>query len=66
MQNVDSAEKAFASFSVNTKNQNKNSTQTGPAKSQTHWQSKNKPWDSRPKPQHTGAAQNSNGSKLMH
>ncbi|XP_016648293.1 PREDICTED: uncharacterized protein LOC107880714 [Prunus mume] len=66
MQNVDSAEKVFASFSVNTKNQNKNSTQTDPAKSQKHWQSKNKPWDSKPKQQQTDAAQNSNGSQFMH
>ncbi|CAL2280507.1 unnamed protein product [Prunus armeniaca] len=50
MHNVDSAEKAFASFLVNAKSQNKNSTQTGPAKSQNHWQFKNKPWDSRSKP----------------
>ncbi|VVA36399.1 PREDICTED: Retrovirus-related Pol poly from transposon, partial [Prunus dulcis] len=50
----------------NTQGQNKNSTQTGSAKSQKNWKSNNKPWESRPKPQQVGAAQNSNGSQYVH
>ncbi|CAL2230472.1 unnamed protein product [Prunus armeniaca] len=65
MHNVDTAKKAFGSFSVNTQGQNKNSTQTGSAKSQKNWKSNNKPWESRPKPQQAGAAQNSNGSQYV-
>ncbi|KAI5324312.1 hypothetical protein L3X38_033385 [Prunus dulcis] len=45
MHNVDIAEKAFGSFSVDTKGQNKNSTQTGSTKSQKNWKSNNKPWE---------------------
>ncbi|CAL8990541.1 unnamed protein product [Prunus brigantina] len=47
MHNVDIAEKAFGSFSVDTKRQNKDSTQTGSAKSQKNWKSNNEPWESR-------------------
>ncbi|KAI5348233.1 hypothetical protein L3X38_001120 [Prunus dulcis] len=43
MHNVDIAEKAFGSFLVDTKGQNKNSTQTGSTKSQKNWKSNNKP-----------------------
>ncbi|KAI5355061.1 hypothetical protein L3X38_007956 [Prunus dulcis] len=64
--NVDTAEKAFGSFSVNTQGQNKNSTQTGSAKSQKNWKPNNKLWESRPKPQQAGAAQNANGSQFVH
>ncbi|XP_034218955.1 uncharacterized protein LOC117630324 [Prunus dulcis] len=63
---VDIAEKAFSSFSVNTKGQNKNSTQIGSAKSKNNWKPNNKPWESRPKPQQVGAAQSSNGSQYVH
>ncbi|CAL9026795.1 unnamed protein product [Prunus brigantina] len=66
MHNVDTAEKAFGSFSVETKGQNKNGSQTGSAKSQKNWKSNNKPWESRQKPQQSGAAQTSNGSQHVH
>ncbi|KAI5351333.1 hypothetical protein L3X38_004224 [Prunus dulcis] len=66
MHNVDIAEKAFGSFSVDTKGQNNNTTQTGSAKCQKNWKSINKPWESRQKPQQAGAAQTSNGSQYVH
>ncbi|CAL8087744.1 unnamed protein product [Prunus armeniaca] len=66
MHNVDIAEKAFGSFSVETKGRNKNGSQTGSAKSQKNWKSNNKPWESRQKPQQAGAAQTSNGSQYVH
>ncbi|CAL8078779.1 unnamed protein product [Prunus armeniaca] len=66
MHNVDIAEKAFGSVSVETKGQNKNGSQTGSAKSQKNWKSNNKPWESRQKPQQAGAAQTSNGSQYVH
>ncbi|CAL2248614.1 unnamed protein product [Prunus armeniaca] len=66
MHNVDTVEKAFGSFSVETKGQNKNGSQTSYAKSQKNWKSNNKPWESRQKPQQSGAAQTSNGSQYVH
>ncbi|XP_020421316.1 uncharacterized protein LOC109949642 [Prunus persica] len=63
---VDTAEKAFGSFLVNTKGQNKNSTQIGSTKSKNNWKPNNKPWESRLKPQQVGAAQSSNGSQYVH
>ncbi|KAI5344639.1 hypothetical protein L3X38_012516 [Prunus dulcis] len=65
MHNVDMAEKAFGSFSVDTKRQNKNGTQSGSTKSQKNWKP-NKPWESRQKPQQADAAQTSNGSQYVH
>ncbi|KAI5322684.1 hypothetical protein L3X38_031756 [Prunus dulcis] len=62
MHNVDTAEKAFGSFSVNTQGQNKNNAQSGSAKSQKSWKPNNKPWESRQKPQQAGTGQISNGS----
>ncbi|CAL2244033.1 unnamed protein product [Prunus armeniaca] len=62
MHNVDIAEKAFGSFSIDQKGQNKNNAQSGSAKSQKSWKPNNKLWESRQKPQQAGAGQTSNGS----
>ncbi|KAI5343365.1 hypothetical protein L3X38_011241 [Prunus dulcis] len=59
LHNVDTAEKAFASFSVSPKNQNKGSNQSGSSKFQKNWNPKGKPWESKSKAQQTSSAQNS-------
>ncbi|CAL2245496.1 unnamed protein product [Prunus armeniaca] len=59
LHNTDTVEKAFASFSVNSKSQNKGGYQSGQSKSQKNWNPKGKPWESNSKSQHTNFAQNS-------
>ncbi|CAL9005367.1 unnamed protein product [Prunus brigantina] len=54
--------KAFASFSVSPKNQNKGSNQSGSSKFQKNWNPKGKPWESKSKAQQTSSAQNSSQS----
>ncbi|CAL8176278.1 unnamed protein product [Prunus armeniaca] len=59
MHSVDTVEKAFASFTVNSKGQNKNYSQSGSSKSQRNWNSKGKSWESKDKSQHNNySAQN--------
>ncbi|CAL2258163.1 unnamed protein product [Prunus armeniaca] len=61
MHNVDTHEKAFASFTVSSKGQNKNGSQSGSSKSQGSWNSKGKPWESKGKSQQSSyPAQNVN------
>ncbi|VVA28354.1 PREDICTED: Retrovirus-related Pol poly from transposon, partial [Prunus dulcis] len=62
LHNTDTTEKAFASFSVNPKSQNKGGYQSGQSKSQKNWSPKGKPWESNSKPQHTNFAQNSSST----
>ncbi|KAI5322344.1 hypothetical protein L3X38_031416 [Prunus dulcis] len=62
LRNTDTAEKAFASFSMNPKSQNKGGYQSGQSKSQKNWSPKGKPWESNSKPQHTNFAQNSSST----
>ncbi|KAI5342603.1 hypothetical protein L3X38_010478 [Prunus dulcis] len=40
LHNIDATEKAFASFTVSPKSQNKNAAQSGPSKSQKNWNPK--------------------------
>nr|XP_028959333.1 uncharacterized protein LOC108173865 [Malus domestica] len=49
LHNVDTIEKAFASFSVSPKGQNKSETKSGPSKFKKNWSSKEKKWDSKPR-----------------
>ncbi|KAM1764931.1 hypothetical protein ACFX11_004121 [Malus domestica] len=49
LHNVDTIEKAFASFSVSPKGQNRSETQSGPSKFKKNWSSKEKKWDSKPR-----------------
>ncbi|KAI5335963.1 hypothetical protein L3X38_026097 [Prunus dulcis] len=49
MHSVDIAEKAFALFTVNSKGQNKNTSQSGSSKSQKSWNSKGKSWEAKDK-----------------
>ncbi|KAI5332974.1 hypothetical protein L3X38_023103 [Prunus dulcis] len=59
MHSVDTAEKAFASFTVNSKGQNKNTSQSGSSKSQKSWNSKGKSWEAKDKSQQNNySAQN--------
>ncbi|KAI5318138.1 hypothetical protein L3X38_037846 [Prunus dulcis] len=59
MHSVDTAEKAFASFTVNAKGQNKNTSQSGSSKSQKSWNSKGKSWEAKDKSQQNNySAQN--------
>ncbi|KAI5325535.1 hypothetical protein L3X38_034609 [Prunus dulcis] len=59
MHSVDTAEKAFASFTVNSKGQNKNTSQSGSSKSQRSWNSKGKSWEAKDKSQQNNySAQN--------
>ncbi|XP_021816831.1 uncharacterized protein LOC110759108 [Prunus avium] len=61
MHNVDTHEKAFASFNVSSKGQNKNGSQSGSSKSQRNWNPKGKPWESKGKSQQSSyPAQNVN------
>ncbi|XP_016652445.1 PREDICTED: uncharacterized protein LOC107881904 [Prunus mume] len=63
MHNVDTHEKAFASFTVSSKGQNKNGSQSGSSKSQGNWNSKGKPWESKSKSQQSSyPAQNVNST----
>ncbi|CAL2241060.1 unnamed protein product [Prunus armeniaca] len=59
LHNTNTVKKAFASFSVNSKSQNKGGYQSGQSKSQKNWNPKGKPWESNSKSQHTNFAQNS-------
>ncbi|CAL8176293.1 unnamed protein product [Prunus armeniaca] len=52
MHNVDTVEKAFASFTVNSKGENKNASQSGSSKSRRNWNSKGKSWESKDKSHH--------------
>ncbi|CAN6707297.1 unnamed protein product [Malus baccata var. baccata] len=49
LHNVDTTEKAFASFSVSPKGQNRSAIQFGPSKFKKNWNSKEKKWDSKPR-----------------
>ncbi|KAM1017342.1 hypothetical protein ACFX2A_047909 [Malus domestica] len=45
LHNVDTTEKAFASFLVSPKGQNRSGVQSGSSKFQKNWNSKGKKWD---------------------
>ncbi|XP_028965160.1 uncharacterized protein [Malus domestica] len=47
LHNVDTTEKAFASFSVSPKGQNRSGVQSGSSKFQKNWNAKGKKWDSK-------------------
>ncbi|KAB2608123.1 retrovirus-related Pol polyprotein from transposon TNT 1-94 [Pyrus ussuriensis x Pyrus communis] len=49
LHNVDTTEKAFASFSVSPKGQNRSGVQSGSSKFQKNWNAKGKKWDSKPR-----------------
>ncbi|KAM1504399.1 hypothetical protein FF1_000502 [Malus domestica] len=49
LHNVDTTEKAFASFSVSPNGQTRNGAQSGSSKFQKNWNSKGKKWDSKPR-----------------
>ncbi|CAN6570135.1 unnamed protein product [Malus baccata var. baccata] len=49
LHNVDTTEKAFASFSVSSKGQNRSGVQSGSSKFQKNWNAKGKKWDSKPR-----------------
>ncbi|KAI5352432.1 hypothetical protein L3X38_005323 [Prunus dulcis] len=63
LHNVDKTEKAFASFTVSPKGQNKNVAQSGPSKSQKNWNPKGKPWESKGKLQWNNSAQTHSSSQ---
>ncbi|CAL8130673.1 unnamed protein product [Prunus armeniaca] len=63
LHNVDTTKKAFASFTVSPKGQNKNAAQSGPSKSQKNWNPKGKPWELKGKPQWNNPAQTCNSSQ---
>ncbi|CAL8152240.1 unnamed protein product [Prunus armeniaca] len=62
MHSVDTVEKAFASFTVNSKGQNKNASQSSSSKSQRNWNSKGKSWESKDKSQQNNYSAQSNTS----
>ncbi|XP_020410674.1 uncharacterized protein LOC109946643 [Prunus persica] len=62
LHNVDATEKAFASFTVSSKGQNKNATNSGSSKTQKNWNPKGKPWESKGKPQWNNSAQTHSSS----
>ncbi|CAL2251278.1 unnamed protein product [Prunus armeniaca] len=62
LHNADATEKAFASFTVSSKGQNKNATNSGPSKAQKNWNPKGKPWESKGKPQWNNSAQTHSSS----
>ncbi|CAL8151068.1 unnamed protein product [Prunus armeniaca] len=65
MHSVDTVEKAFASFTVNSKGQNKNASQSGSSKSQRNWNSKGKSWESKDKShQNNYSAQNNTSTQF--
>nr|XP_028960062.1 uncharacterized protein LOC114825494 [Malus domestica] len=49
LHNVDTIEKAFASFSVSPNGQNRSGVQSGSSKFQKNWNAKGKKWDSKPR-----------------
>ncbi|KAB2626386.1 retrovirus-related Pol polyprotein from transposon TNT 1-94 [Pyrus ussuriensis x Pyrus communis] len=49
LHNVDTTEKAFASFSVSPKGQNRSGVQSSSSKFQKNWNAKGKKWDSKPR-----------------
>ncbi|BBN67958.1 hypothetical protein Prudu_235S000700, partial [Prunus dulcis] len=62
LHNAYATEKAFASFTVSSKGQNKNATNSGPSKAQKNWNPKGKPWESKGKPQWNNSAQTHSSS----
>ncbi|KAI5324388.1 hypothetical protein L3X38_033461 [Prunus dulcis] len=56
LHSVDTSEKAFASFTVSSKGQNKNVAQSGSSKFQKNWNSKGKKCESKGKPQQGNSA----------
>ncbi|KAI5343342.1 hypothetical protein L3X38_011218 [Prunus dulcis] len=62
LHNAYATEKAFASFTVSSKGQNKNKTNSGPSKTQKNWNPKGKPWESKGKSQWNNSAQTHSSS----